>query len=370
MGPLLFLILIGDIDNELATSFLSSFADDTRLGNKTDTHADKIELQSDLNTVYHWTACNNMELHGDKFEHMHYSGKPTKDRSPAHSFISSSGLVIEEKSHIEKDLGVIMSNTASFERHINQVVSDANKQASWVLRTFTTRDKTPMLTLFKSLVQCKLDYCSQLWSPTSKSDIAKLEMVQRSFLRKITGVGHLSYWDQLKRLNLYSQERRRERYMIIYVWRILEGQVPNMCDNERGCIRPKQTQRHGDNEEERLGRKCDIPTISTNSTTHVQNLREASLSVRGQKLFNTLPKHLRDMRDCKKEAFKSALDQYLGTIPDEPHIQGYVQMRRADSNSLLDMSKFANSAAGNTTRVEVAATTASTGCVLEVALAR
>ena len=370
LGPLLFLILIGDIDNELTSAFLSSFADDTRMGHKTDTHAEKTELQSDLNTVYRWTSCNNMELHGDKFEHMHYSGKPTKDRSPAHSFISSSGLVIEEKTYIEKDLGVIMSNTASFERQINQVVSDANKQASWVLRTFTTRDQTPMLTLFKSLVQCKLDYCSQLWSPSSKGDIAKLEMVQRSFLRKIRGVGHLSYWEQLKRLNLYSQERRRERYMIIYVWRILEGQVPNISDNERGCIRLKQTQRHGENEEDRLGRKCDIPNILTYSTSHVQNLREASISVRGQKLFNILPKHLRDMKDCKKETFKSALDRYLSTIPDEPHIQGYVQMRRADSNSLLDMIKFSDSAAENITRVDVASTPASTGCVDDIAVAR
>ena len=158
--------------------------------------------------------------------------------------------------------------------------------------------------------------------------------------------------------------------MIIYVWRILEGQVPNISDNERGSIRLKQTQRHGENEEDRLGRKCDIPNILTNSTTHVQNLREASVSVRGQKLFNILPKHLRDMKDCKKETFKSALDRYLSTIPDEPHIQGYVQMRRADSNSLLDMIKFANSAAENTAGVEVAATPASIGCVYEVAVAR
>ena len=124
-----------------------------------------------------------------------------------------------------------------------------------------------------------------------------------------------------------------------------------------------------DNEEDRLGRKCDIPSIITNSTTHVQNMREASLTVRGQKLFNILPKHLRDIKDCTKETFKSALDRYLRTIPDEPHIQGYVQMRRAESNSLLDMSKFSNSAAEQITRVEVAPSPASAGCVSDFAVA-
>ena len=43
-------------------------------------------------------------------------------------------------------------------------------------------------------------------------------MVQRSFIRKIDGMGHLDYWTQLKRLKLYSLERRRERYIVIYIY--------------------------------------------------------------------------------------------------------------------------------------------------------
>ena len=31
----------------------------------------------------------------------------------------------------------------------------------------------------------------------------------------------------MKKLNLYSLERRRERYMCIYVWKILRNYVPN-----------------------------------------------------------------------------------------------------------------------------------------------
>ena len=216
-----------------------------------------------------------------------------------------------------------------------------------------------MLTLFKSLVQCKLDYCSQLWSPTSKGEINNIEMVQRNFLRKIANVGHLPYWDQLKKLRLYSQERRRERYMIIYIWRILEGQVPNISDSDRGVIKPKISHR--------LGRKCDIPCIKTNCTKQTQNLREASLCVRGQKLFNTLPKHLRDMKGCTEETFKNALDKYLSTVTDEPHIQGYVHLRRADSYSLLDMTRFSLS---KTARVDVATTSARRGCASDVASAQ
>ena len=130
-----------------------------------------------------------------------------------------------------------MSNDGMFKKQITKVITDAKSQAAWVLRTFASRDKQTMLTLYKSLIQCKLDYCSQLWSPVSKGEITALEQVQRNFLRKISGISHLPYWDQLKELKLYFLERRRERYMIIYVWRIIEGQVPNTCTTERGSIR-------------------------------------------------------------------------------------------------------------------------------------
>ena len=38
----------------------------------------------------------------------------------------------------------------------------------------------------------------------------------------------LSYPERLTVLKLYSLQRRRERYIIIYVWEILEGLVPNL----------------------------------------------------------------------------------------------------------------------------------------------
>ena len=56
-----------------------------------------------------------------------------------------------------------------------------------------TREVIPMLTLWKSLVQCKLDYCSQLWSPARKGDIQAIEMVQNSFLRKLPAIRHICH---------------------------------------------------------------------------------------------------------------------------------------------------------------------------------
>ena len=85
-----------------------------------------------------------------------------------------------------------------------------------------------MLTFWKALVLSRIEYCCQLWSPHKRGEIIKLEAVQRSFASRISSVQHLNYWERLKALNLYSLQRRRERYTIIYVWKTLERIVPNV----------------------------------------------------------------------------------------------------------------------------------------------
>jgi len=47
LGPILFLILIGDIDQHVANSFLSSFADDIRIGRDLKTVQETVLLQTD-----------------------------------------------------------------------------------------------------------------------------------------------------------------------------------------------------------------------------------------------------------------------------------------------------------------------------------
>ena len=42
----------------------------------------------------------------------------------------------------------------------------------------------------------------------------------------------LSYSKHLELLKLYSLQRRRERYGIIYVCKLIEGLVPNLSDRE------------------------------------------------------------------------------------------------------------------------------------------
>ena len=60
--PLLFLIMISDIDKDVSASKLVSFADDTRLYSGVGDVTDCDNLQLDLNAVYDWASSNNMFL--------------------------------------------------------------------------------------------------------------------------------------------------------------------------------------------------------------------------------------------------------------------------------------------------------------------
>ena len=134
----------------------------------------------------------------------------------------------------------------------------------------------------------------------------------------------MDYWERLQSLHLYSQERRRERYQVIFLWKVLQGLVQGYT----------VTTQHSP----RRGRVVEIPAYCRNAPAPVRRAREASLSVKGARLFNILPRDLRDTSTGTVEQFKGRLDDWLSNVPDQPTIPG--RQRAADTNSLLDQVKM------------------------------
>ena len=177
LGPLLFLILIEDTDQNTAFSFISSFADDTRVGRHIEDFEDIQLLQADLDVVYYWAESNNMEFNSDQFELLRYRLRGSTVQNLA-GYKSNIGSEIEEKAHV-KNLGVKLSSNTTFSEHIGEKVASVKTKIRWVLRTFRTREHHPMLALWKYLILCDLDYCSQLWNPNKTGDIQALELLQK-----------------------------------------------------------------------------------------------------------------------------------------------------------------------------------------------
>ena len=128
----------------------------------------------------------------------------------------------------------------------------------------------------------------------------------------------MNYWIRLEHLRMNSVQRRIERYKIIYVWKTIEGMVP-----ENGV--------HLVPGENRNGRLCKIPCLKSSERTK----REQSFQVAGPRLFNCLSKKLRNVTNCTLEDFKEQLDEFLTCVPDEPKIGGLMPLNFQQSNSLL-----------------------------------
>ena len=192
-----------------------------------------------------------------------------------------------------------------------------------------------MLQLWKSIVIPRLDYYSQLWNPHNVRAIQQLEDLQKAYIRHITGFNQMNYWDALKELGLYSLQRRRERYQIIYLWSILEAKVPNINSSSGSPL--IRTQSEADS---RNGRTIRVPMLKRSPYS---TLRSHSLPFHGAKLFNIMPRSLRNLTDISKATFKRELDRCLKKLLDQPLIRSYTQFRLANTNSILDMSSTNNS---------------------------
>ena len=81
-----------------------------------------------------------------------------------------------------RDLGVQLSSDLSFSLHIENIVTAVSRLAGWGLRR---RSRSTMMAVLKTIIQPKLDYCSQLHSPSQQEQINKIESVQRHFTSKI-----------------------------------------------------------------------------------------------------------------------------------------------------------------------------------------
>ena len=139
-------------------------------------------------------------------------------------------------------------------------------------------------------------------------------------------VCRVDYWEQLKDLKIFSLERRRERYMILYLYKIMIGLCPNP-----GLDRIPMNRR-----------TTVVPKRSRKTEERIKNARHDSFFSRAPQIFNTLPEHLRNVVlpavPTKQHVldYKIELDKYLWRIPDQPSPNPEGVLRQALSNSLID----------------------------------
>ena len=112
--------------------------------------------------------------------------------------------------------------------------------------------------------------------PNCGAKMDKLEKLQYYYSGLIPELRTLSYEDRLKKMKITSSQRRYDRSRIFYIWKIMQEMIPNF-EITWDFI-------------DRRGTMVILGKISSKIPKKVLNLRDQSLSVHGEKLFNLLPR--------------------------------------------------------------------------------
>ena len=160
-----------------------------------------------------------------------------------------------------------------------------------------------MRTLWGSLIRPHQDYVSQLWAPVgSLPELRDQEAPLRAYTKRFRGFHNLHYWDRLALVGMSSTERRVERYKALYVWKIIQGLVPN-CGLSWSI-------------QGRRGLLVALPPLA-GSRMAVRTLREKSFFTEAPRIFNSLPSEIRG-HSGSLASFKARLDAILSSVPDLP----------------------------------------------------
>merc|ERR1711873_117154 len=131
-------------------------------------------------------------------------------------------------------------------------------------------------TVWKALIRLHLDYRSPVWAPTYQKDITKIEDVLRNFTRICPVISGLHYWDRLKALKLMPCERRRERFIILYTFKIIRKEV-----DDPGAFTTKYTIERG-----LLLRN----TLKMRGSEGLKTVIAGSFGTKAVELYNSLPR--------------------------------------------------------------------------------
>ena len=217
LGPLLFLIYINDLPSSVSSSTARLFADDCVLYKRITSPSDTKALQQDLDALQAWENKWLMQFHPSKCQVIRVTNK----RNPITSTYKIHGVNLETVP-AAKYLGLLVDSKLSFKDHIAAITKKANNTRAFLSWNFHRCPPEIKEATYRVYIRPTVEYAATMWDPHTKLNIKKVEQVQRTSARYVTGNRdwQCSVSSMLEDLKWTTLESRRQQARLAMMYRI------------------------------------------------------------------------------------------------------------------------------------------------------
>ena len=310
LGPVFFTLYLDPIC-EIAARHgigIQLYADDSqlyaifRLPNTKRSEAKKISddqsaalarLTSCIDEIKLWMAANRLQLNVAKTDALLAHSGRSEHHIDTSAKLNISGVELP-LSRVVKNLGVVLDENLSMEEHVNQVCTSARYHLHRLKRFRRMLDRPTLTQLVCSLVLSRLDYANSLLFGISAELLNKLQRVQNSAAKFVTGASYRDHvTPHLIALHWLPIKQRIEYKIALLVFRCRHGLAPthlaDLLSEKRKGLRSD-----GD---------LNIPV------SHLVTFGDRAFSIAAPKIWNNLPPALKTCDDLV--TFRSGLKTHL-----------------------------------------------------------
>ena len=223
-----------------------------------------------------------LALNGDKTEIVHFSSKFTGKGAVPRSDVYIGGVSISPKESV-RNLGVIMDSSGTMSDYVAKVCKSASFSLWKIGRIRNLLDQSTTEKLIHAFITSRLDYCNSLLFGLPSHQIKKLQLIQNSAARLITGTRKFEHITPvLKTLHWLPVQQRTKFKMLCITHKILQGVAPAYLEELLTKHVPGRSLRNTSNGEIYLRQPRECNSFYGGR----------AFSVSAPKLWNSLPRNL------------------------------------------------------------------------------
>jgi len=271
LGPKLFLIYINDISHTSDLLKFVLFADDTTILCSHHNLNKLIEIvNTELCKVCDWFAVNKLSLNLAKTNYILFNNKLSSNDEPSINMCNTEIARVGAC----KFLGVYVDEKLNLKQHIDQVRTKLAKTLGILCPTRELLDESTLRTLYNTLFLPYLNYCSEIWGNTCKTNLLPIVTLQKKALRLISNVNRYEHTTPLfRRLNILKFHDLVKLNTANTMFKIFHKLMPQNIQKHFCIKESKYPQRH-------LNKFTKV--------LHRTRVKSQSLSVVGVKTWNKL----------------------------------------------------------------------------------